>query len=70
MTRGDKGGLKRKIETLIVTPTRELAIQIEESFRAYGRYTGLHQTVIFGGVKQGNQTERLRQGVDILIATP
>lgn len=61
---------KRKIKTLIVTPTRELAIQIEESFRAYGRYTGLHQTVIFGGVKQGNQTERLRQGVDILIATP
>lgn len=61
---------RRKIKTLIVTPTRELAIQIEESFQAYGRYTGLHQTVIFGGVKQGNQTERLRQGIDILIATP
>ncbi len=61
---------KRKIKTLIVTPTRELAIQIEESFKAYGRYTGLHQAVVFGGVKQGNQVERLRQGVDILIATP
>ncbi|MDD5376881.1 MAG: DEAD/DEAH box helicase [Candidatus Gracilibacteria bacterium] len=61
---------KWKIKTLIVTPTRELAIQIEESFRAYGRYAGLHQAVIFGGVKQGNQVERLRQGVDILIATP
>lgn len=61
---------KRKIKTLIVTPTRELAIQIEESFQAYGRHTGIHQTVIFGGVKQGNQTARLRQGVDILIATP
>ena len=61
---------RRKIKTLIVTPTRELAIQIEESFQSYGRYAGLHQAVIFGGVKQGNQTERLRQGVDILIATP
>lgn len=39
---------KRKIKTLILTPTRELAIQIEESFRSYGRYAGLHQTVIFG----------------------
>ncbi|MDD2916304.1 MAG: DEAD/DEAH box helicase [Candidatus Gracilibacteria bacterium] len=70
--RGRGGGGKevRKIKTLIVTPTRELAIQIEESFRAYGRYCGLHQAVIFGGVKQGNQVERLRQGVDILIATP
>lgn len=43
---------KRTIKTLIVTPTRELAIQIEESLRAYGRHTGLHQTVIFGGVGQ------------------
>lgn len=43
---------KRKIKTLIVTPTRELAIQIEESFKAYGRYAGLHQAVVFGGVKQ------------------
>ena len=52
---------KRKIKSLIVTPTRELAIQIEESFQAYGRYAGLHQTVVFGGVSQGKQVERLRQ---------
>lgn len=61
---------KRKIRSLIVTPTRELAIQIEESFKAYGRYTGLTCTVVFGGVNQNPQTNALRQGVDILIATP
>jgi len=61
---------KRKIRSLIVTPTRELAIQIEESFRAYGRHTGLTSTVIFGGVNQNPQTSALRVGVDILIATP
>lgn len=61
---------QKKIRTLIMTPTRELAIQIEESFRAYGRHTGLTATVIFGGVGQGKQVEKLRSGVDILIATP
>lgn len=61
---------KRKIKALVVTPTRELAIQIGESFTAYGRFTGLTNTVIFGGVKQGKQTRVLQQGVDILIATP
>jgi len=60
----------RKIKALIVTPTRELAIQIDDSFRAYGKYTGLKNTVIFGGVKQGTQTRSLQKGVDILIATP
>ncbi len=60
----------RKIKTLIVTPTRELAIQIEESFTKYGKYTGIKNTVVFGGVKQGAQTEALRRGVDVLIATP
>ena len=63
-------GKKRKIRSLIVTPTRELAIQIEESFKAYGRHTGLASTVIFGGVNQNRQTAALRGGVDILIATP
>lgn len=63
-------GLKRKIRSLIVTPTRELAIQIDESFKAYGRHTGLVSTVIFGGVKQTPQTNVLQRGVDILIATP
>ncbi len=61
---------KRKIRSLIVTPTRELAIQIEESFKAYGRYTGLTCTVVFGGVHQNPQTTALRNGVDILVATP
>lgn len=61
---------KRTIKTLILTPTRELAIQIGESFAAYGRYTGLKHTVIFGGVKQLRQTDALQNGVDILIATP
>ncbi len=58
------------IKSLILTPTRELAIQIGESFHAYGRNTGLKHTVIFGGVSQHAQTEALRRGVDILIATP
>jgi ATP-dependent RNA helicase RhlE len=61
---------KKRIRSLIVTPTRELAIQIEESFKAYGRYTGLTCTVVFGGVNQNPQTSALRNGVDILVATP
>lgn len=60
----------RAIKALVLTPTRELAIQIEESFKAYGKYTGLNQMVIFGGVSQNNQVNALRHGVDILIATP
>ncbi|KZK74232.1 MAG: DEAD/DEAH box helicase [Pelodictyon luteolum] len=60
----------RKIRSLIVTPTRELAIQIGESFSAYGRHTGLTNTVIFGGVGQNPQVNALRRGVDILVATP
>ena len=60
----------RKIRTLVVTPTRELAIQIQESFEAYGRHLQLKSTVIFGGVGQTPQTDTLRRGVDILIATP
>jgi ATP-dependent RNA helicase RhlE len=61
---------KRKIRSLIVTPTRELAVQIDESFKTYGRYTGLLCTVVFGGVPQNPQTNALRNGVDILVATP
>jgi ATP-dependent RNA helicase RhlE len=61
---------KRKIRALIVTPTRELAIQIGDSLKAYGRYAGLNSTVIFGGVSQGKQTNALQNGVDILVATP
>lgn len=58
------------IKSLILTPTRELAIQIGESFSAYGKYLRLKHTVIFGGVSQKAQTDALKAGVDILIATP
>ena len=61
---------QKTIKALILTPTRELAIQIDESFAAYGRHTGLKHLVIFGGVSQNPQTEALRRGVDILVATP
>ena len=61
---------KPTIKALIVTPTRELAIQIGESFTSYGCNAGLHHTVVFGGVNQHSQTEALRKGIDILIATP
>src|SRR5690606_14248020 len=67
---GTSRGGKRPIRALILTPTRELAIQIDESFRAYGRFAGLRTTVIFGGVGQKPQTDALRSGVDILVATP
>ncbi|HEY4334945.1 MAG TPA: DEAD/DEAH box helicase [Puia sp.] len=64
-----QGGV-RPIKALILTPTRELAIQIDESFESYGRHTGLRHTVIFGGVPQGPQVQTLQRGVDILVATP
>ena len=59
-----------KIRALVVTPTRELAIQIEENFSAYSKYNNIKNTVIFGGVKQGTQTTALNNGVDVLVATP
>lgn len=61
---------RQGIKALILTPTRELAIQIGECFSAYGKYTGLRHTVIFGGVGQKPQTDELKRGVQILIATP
>src|SRR5665647_1269439 len=64
----DKG--PRQIKALIVTPTRELAIQIGESFTSYGCNTGLCHTVVFGGVPQSQQVHPLKMGVDILVATP
>ncbi len=66
----EPGNKWRKIKALVVTPTRELAIQIAQSFSDYGRFTGIKNTVIFGGVKQGAQTNILKQGVDVLVATP
>ncbi len=61
---------RRNIKALILTPTRELAIQIEESFNAYGKYLDLKHLVIFGGVNQFSQVNALRRGIDILVATP
>ncbi|WAC09670.1 DEAD/DEAH box helicase [Dyadobacter pollutisoli] len=61
---------KSRIRALILTPTRELAIQIGESFAAYGRHTRVKHTVVFGGVGQKPQTDALQRGVDVLIATP
>lgn len=61
---------KSRIRALILTPTRELAIQIGESFAAYGRHTRVRHTVIFGGVGQKPQTDALAKGADVLIATP
>ncbi len=60
----------RPIRALILTPTRELALQIQESFTAYGAHLSLRSAVIFGGVGQGPQVEQLKRGVDILVATP
>jgi ATP-dependent RNA helicase RhlE len=60
----------RHIQALVLAPTRELAVQIDESFRDYGKYARIRHTVIFGGVKQKAQTDSLKNGVDVLIATP
>jgi ATP-dependent RNA helicase RhlE len=58
------------IKVLVLTPTRELAIQIDESFSTYGKYTNIRHTVIYGGVSQHNQVIALKRGIDVLIATP
>src|SRR5690606_17420938 len=61
---------QRTLKSLILSPTRELAIQIDESFAAYGKHTGLKHTVVFGGVSIVNQISALKRGVDVLVATP
>ena len=61
---------KSKIRALVLAPTRELAIQVAESFGNYGKHTGIRHIAIYGGVSQYHQTQTLRQGVDVLIATP
>ena len=63
-------GKRREIRALILTPTRELAIQINDSLNDYTQYTGLRHCVIYGGVKQKAQTDELETGIDILVATP
>ncbi|MCC7506164.1 MAG: DEAD/DEAH box helicase [Saprospiraceae bacterium] len=69
-TSSEKRQPLRQSRSLILTPTRELAIQIGDSFTAYGRFIRLRHTVIFGGVSQQKQVEELKRGIDILIATP
>ncbi len=61
---------RRNIKALVIAPTRELAIQVSESFSVYGKHTGLKNTVVYGGVSQYRQIDKLRKGVDILVATP
>ena len=61
---------QRKIRGLIITPTRELAAQVHASIEKYGRYTELKSTVVFGGVNINPQKKTLRQGVDVLVASP
>jgi ATP-dependent RNA helicase RhlE len=63
-------GHGRRIRALVLSPTRELAGQIADSFRTYGRFTALRHAVIYGGVNQNPQTRAIKHGVDILIATP
>lgn len=65
---GKKG--RRPIKVLVLAPTRELAAQIDDSFAAYGRYTRIDHMTIFGGVSQKPQAEKLRRGVDVVVATP
>ncbi|WP_339834860.1 DEAD/DEAH box helicase [uncultured Flavobacterium sp.] len=67
---GSSNKKSKHIRTLVVTPTRELAIQIQENFDSYGKYTNIRSMVIFGGVSQVSQVDQLRKGVDVLIATP
>lgn len=68
--RASRSSRMRSIDVLILTPTRELAIQIGESIAAYGRHLSLKHLVIFGGVSQHAQVNALRNGIDILVATP
>ena len=67
---GSRTPARQAIRVLVLAPTRELAAQIGESFRAYGRHTNLRSAVIFGGVNQNPQTRALREGIDVLVATP
>ncbi len=69
LSREKRNGYKH-VRALVLTPTRELAVQIDESFSSYGKYTGIRNDVIFGGVPQSAQTIALRNGTDVLIATP
>ena len=68
--RGAAPGPKRQVRALVLTPTRELCVQNEESFRAYGKYLDLRFLAVYGGVRIDRQLKKLHNGVDIVIATP
>jgi len=70
LNQGPKLGGRRPVRALVLTPTRELAAQVGASVETYGKYLSLNSTVIFGGVKINPQIQKLRQGVDVLVATP
>jgi ATP-dependent RNA helicase RhlE len=70
LAEGQSKDKRREIQALILTPTRELAIQINECFTDYAKHTELRNTVIFGGINQASQVEKLKRGTDILVATP
>jgi len=61
---------RRAVRALVLTPTRELAVQVEDSVKTYGKFLPLKSAAIYGGVKIGPQMSRLRQGVDVVVATP
>jgi ATP-dependent RNA helicase RhlE len=67
---GPNGGHRHPVRALILTPTRELAAQVGDSVAAYGKHLRFHSAVIFGGVNINPQIDKLRRGVDIVIATP
>jgi ATP-dependent RNA helicase RhlE len=67
---GQQQTAAHRVRVLVLTPTRELCIQVEESFRKYGKHTGLRVAAIFGGVGVEPQTKQLRSGVDVIVATP
>ena len=70
LVREPSGGKKRPVRALVVTPTRELAVQVEEAVQTYGRATTLRSATVYGGVGKGGQRTALRNGVDIVVATP
>lgn len=71
LSKEDNGNKRKKnIKALVLTPTRELAIQVDESIRTYGKFSNIKTTVVFGGVNQYSQVNSLKRGVDVLIATP
>ena len=70
LSEAERPGKGRKVRALVVTPTRELALQVEAAIRTYGAYTRFQSVAVYGGVGMGPQIQKLRRGVDIIVATP